>query len=117
MTVGIASCLPLAVTAASANDAALVLAARVGGSLAGFEEIMNPTAQQLGMKHTHYSTPSGITTPGNYSTARDLATLALRLTQDFPEYYTFSSEQDFAFGKFKKRTRTGCLEKTLPLTA
>jgi D-alanyl-D-alanine carboxypeptidase (penicillin-binding protein 5/6) len=97
--------------AASANDAALVLAARVGGSLAGFEQLMNDTAQQLGMKHTHYSTPSGITTPGNYSTARDLSTLALRLTADFPDYYAFSSEQHFAFGKFEKRNKNWLLGK------
>ncbi|QRR04962.1 D-alanyl-D-alanine carboxypeptidase [Burkholderia sp. MS455] len=97
--------------AASANDAALVLAERVGGSLAGFKQLMNETARQLGMKHTHYSTPSGVTTPGNYSTARDLSTLALRLTKDFPEYYAFSSEQHFAFGKFEKRNKNWLLGK------
>ncbi|CAB3733049.1 D-alanyl-D-alanine carboxypeptidase DacA [Paraburkholderia sediminicola] len=97
--------------AASANDAALVLAERVGGSLAGFEQLMNETARQLGMKHTHYSTPSGITTPGNYSTARDLSVLALRITKDFPEYYTFSSEQHFAFGRFEKRNKNWLLGK------
>ncbi|WP_082146332.1 D-alanyl-D-alanine carboxypeptidase family protein [Burkholderia pyrrocinia] len=97
--------------AASANDAALVLAERVGGSPAGFEQLMNETARQLGMKHTHYATPSGMTTPGNYSTARDLSTLALRLTKDFPEYYAFSSEQHFAFGKFEKRNKNWLLGK------
>ncbi|GAU06370.1 hypothetical protein BSLA_03f0187 [Burkholderia stabilis] len=72
---------------------------------------MNDTARQLGMKHTHYATPSGMTTPGNYSTARDLSTLALRLTKDFPEYYAFSSEQHFAFGKFEKRNKNWLLGK------
>lgn len=68
--------------ATSANDAALVVSERVGGSLADFEQIMNQTAQQLGMKHTHYSTPSVITTRGNDSIAHDLSTLALRLTRE-----------------------------------
>nr|WP_082163781.1 MULTISPECIES: D-alanyl-D-alanine carboxypeptidase family protein [Burkholderia] len=94
---------------ASANDAAMVLAERVGGSLSGFEQLMNDTARQLGMQHTHFSTPSGITTPGNYSTARDLSTLALRLTRDFPEYYEYSSEQHFAYGKFAKRNKNWLL--------
>lgn len=94
---------------ASANDAALVLARRVGGSLPGFELLMNDTARQLGMHHTHFSTPSGITTPGNYSTARDLSRLALRLTVDFPEYYGYSSEQHFAYGKFSKRNKNWLL--------
>lgn len=97
--------------AASADDAAFVMAERVGGSLAGFEPLMNEAAPQLGMKHTHYSTPSGVTTPGNYSTARDLSPLALRLTKDFPEYYAFSSEQHFAFGKFEKRNKNWLLGK------
>lgn len=97
--------------AASANDAAMVLATRVGGSPAGFEALMNAKAHELGMDHTHYSTPSGITTPGNYTTARDLSILALRLTKDFPEYYTFSSEQHFAYGKFQKRNKNWLLGK------
>ncbi|WP_321880537.1 D-alanyl-D-alanine carboxypeptidase family protein [Paraburkholderia bannensis] len=97
--------------AASANDAAMVLATRVGGSPSGFESLMNAKAHELGMSHTHYSTPSGITTPGNYTTARDLSILALRLTKDFPEYYTFSSEQHFAYGKFQKRNKNWLLGK------
>lgn len=94
---------------ASANDAALVLATRIGGSQDGFEQIMNATARRLGMNHTLYSTPSGITTAGNYSTARDLSILALRLTHDYPEYYEFSSEQHFAYGTFEKRNKNWLL--------
>lgn len=94
---------------ASANDAALVLAERVGGSLSGFEQRMNETARQIGMQHTRFTTPSGITTPGNHSTARDLSTLALRLTRDFPEYYGYSSEQHFSYGKFEKRNKNWLL--------
>lgn len=94
---------------ASANDAALVLAERVGGSPAGFEQRMNDTARQIGMQHTRFTTPSGITTPGNHSTARDLSTLALRLTRDFPEYYGYSSEQRFSYGKFEKRNKNWLL--------
>ena len=94
---------------ASANDAALVLAKRVGGSLAAFEQLMNDTARQIGMQHTRFTTPSGITTPGNHSTARDLSTLARRLTVDFPEYYGYSSKQHFAYGKFEKRNKNWLL--------
>lgn len=94
---------------ASANDAAHVLAQRVGGTRPNFEQEMNKTARRLGMTHTHYSTPSGITTPGNYSTARDLATLAIRLTKNFPEYYSYSSVQNFAYGKFHKRNKNWLL--------
>ncbi|MDR8732042.1 D-alanyl-D-alanine carboxypeptidase family protein [Burkholderia pseudomultivorans] len=97
--------------AASANDAALVLARRIGGSPAGFEQKMNAMAHRLGMNHTRYATPSGITTPGNTTTARDLSILALRLTKDFPEYYRFSSEQHFSYGAFHKRNKNWLLGK------
>ncbi len=88
---------------ASANDAAMVLARRVGGSRAGFEQRMNDTARRLGMTHTHY------TTPGNHSTARDLATLARRLTADFPVYYRYSARQQFVHGSFHKRNKNWLL--------
>ncbi|MEZ2352195.1 D-alanyl-D-alanine carboxypeptidase family protein [Caballeronia sp. RCC_10] len=97
--------------AASANDAALVLAERIGGSFGGSEMLMNAKARELGMEQTHFSTPSGITTPGNYSTARDLSILAVRLTKEFPEYYAFSSEKHFSFGKFKKRNKNWLLSQ------
>jgi serine-type D-Ala-D-Ala carboxypeptidase (penicillin-binding protein 5/6) len=63
----------------SANDAAATLADGVGGSRAAFVRAMNLRARQLGLKGTHYANPIGLDAPGNYSTARDLARLTLRL--------------------------------------
>lgn len=63
----------------SANDAAHALAVRVGGSRAGFVRLMNRRAAREGLRHTHFSTPVGLDTPGNYSTPRELASLARRL--------------------------------------
>ena len=61
----------------SADDAAEDLAYNVGhGSVARFVEMMNTEAQRLGLRHTHYTTPIGLDTPGNYSTATDLVRLA-----------------------------------------
>jgi D-alanyl-D-alanine carboxypeptidase (penicillin-binding protein 5/6) len=61
----------------SADDAAEDLADNVGdGSLARFVGMMNAEARTLGLSHTHYSTPIGLDTPGNYSTASDLVHLA-----------------------------------------
>jgi serine-type D-Ala-D-Ala carboxypeptidase (penicillin-binding protein 5/6) len=61
----------------SANDAANDLAVNIGGTRAKFVEMMNRQAAALGLHHTHYSTPVGLDDPGNYSTAADLAHLAL----------------------------------------
>jgi D-alanyl-D-alanine carboxypeptidase (penicillin-binding protein 5/6) len=61
----------------SADDAAEDLAYNVGGhSVARFVGMMNARARQLGLTHTHYSTPIGLDTPGNYSSASDLVKLA-----------------------------------------
>jgi D-alanyl-D-alanine carboxypeptidase (penicillin-binding protein 5/6) len=67
----------LALLLPSADDAAEDLAFNVGhGSVPRFVAMMNARARELGLLHTHYSTPSGLDTPGNYSTAADLVKLA-----------------------------------------
>lgn len=66
----------------SANDAAATLAVCVAGSREAFVERMNRRAQQLGLRHTHFSTPIGLDDAGNYSTAADLVRLALAVRAD-----------------------------------
>jgi serine-type D-Ala-D-Ala carboxypeptidase (penicillin-binding protein 5/6) len=67
----------------SGGDAAHTLAVDLGGgSLTRFVGWMNSAAARLHMGNTHYSTPVGLDTPGNYSTAADLAELAKKLLED-----------------------------------
>src|SRR4051812_38149216 len=61
---------------ASANDAAATVARGAGGSRRSFVALMNRKAAQLGLRETHYANPVGLDERGNYSSARDLATLA-----------------------------------------
>jgi D-alanyl-D-alanine carboxypeptidase (penicillin-binding protein 5/6) len=63
----------------SANDAAATLAVGTMGSTAAFVREMNRDAGLLGLRDTHFANPIGLDDPGNYSSARDLATLAIRL--------------------------------------
>jgi D-alanyl-D-alanine carboxypeptidase (penicillin-binding protein 5/6) len=63
----------------SANDAAATLAVGTMGSTSAFVREMNTRARQLGLRNTHYANPVGLDDPDNYSSARDLATLAVRL--------------------------------------
>lgn len=70
----------------SGNDATVLLAEAVGGSVERFVQLMNDQAKALGMKSTGYRNPEGLTAPGHTTTARDLSILATRLMQDFPEY-------------------------------
>jgi D-alanyl-D-alanine carboxypeptidase (penicillin-binding protein 5/6) len=69
----------------SADDAAYDLAYNVGhGSVGRFIAMMNADAGRLGLNHTHYSTPIGLDTPGNYSSASDLVKLAGYLLEHYP---------------------------------
>jgi serine-type D-Ala-D-Ala carboxypeptidase (penicillin-binding protein 5/6) len=63
----------------SANDAAETLAEGIAGSRARFVAEMNARARELGLDETSYANPIGIDAPGNYSSAHDLARLALDL--------------------------------------
>lgn len=61
---------------ASGNDAANTTAFVVGGSIEGFVELMNSKAKELGLKNTHFVTPSGLDAKEHYTTAYELALLA-----------------------------------------
>ena len=75
----------LALMLPSADDAAEDLADNVGhGSVGGFVAMMNARARQLGLTHTHYSTPIGLDTAGNFSSAGDLVRLAIFLRAHSP---------------------------------
>ena len=60
----------------SGNDAATALAQHDGGSVGGFVARMNRWRRQLGLRCSHFTSPSGIVDEGNYSCTRDLASLA-----------------------------------------
>ncbi len=63
----------------SANDAAVACAEAVSGSLEEFVALMNERAQQLGMTNTRFANPHGLHAENHYSTARDMAILALHV--------------------------------------
>ncbi len=63
----------------SGNDAAVALADGVAGSVPAFVVEMNRAAGSLGLRDTSYANPIGLDEPGNYSSPRDLAKLAMRL--------------------------------------
>lgn len=66
----------------SANDVAQTLAVRIAGSTKRFVAMMNERARRLGLRDTHFANPIGLDDPRNYSTASDLAKLALVLREN-----------------------------------
>ena len=61
----------------SMNDVALALARDNAGSVEDFARKMNARAAQLGMRNSHFVNPNGLPAPGQYSTARDMAKVAM----------------------------------------
>jgi D-alanyl-D-alanine carboxypeptidase (penicillin-binding protein 5/6) len=60
---------------ASANDASMVLAEGIGGSVDRFAELMTKKAHEIGATNSNFTNPHGLTAPDHYSTARDMAVL------------------------------------------
>ena len=93
----------------SGNDATVALGERVGGTRAGFAQLMNQYAQRLGMTSSHFVDVDGLPDPQHYTTARDLATVSRALIRDFPEYYYIFGMKDFTWNHIKQPNRNGLL--------
>ncbi|YBV96010.1 D-alanyl-D-alanine carboxypeptidase [Phyllobacteriaceae bacterium JZ32] len=86
----------------SANDVAVAVGEAIGGSEAAFVRRMNAEAQRLGMFGSHFANPNGLHDPNNYSTARDLAVLAVQIRREFPQYAHYFATEAIDPGKGKK---------------
>ena len=85
----------------SANDAAVAVAEKLGGSEAAFGEIMTAKARALGMNNTVFRNPAGLPDPQQMTTAADMAKLAVALMRDYPEDYKLFSTRTFKFRGMK----------------
>ncbi|WEX76839.1 D-alanyl-D-alanine carboxypeptidase [Sinorhizobium numidicum] len=83
----------------SANDVAVAIAETVGGSEQAFIDRMNAEARRIGMTSSHFINANGLPGQGQYTTARDLAVLAITLKREFPEYSAYFSLEGFTTGK------------------
>ena len=89
----------------SGNDASVVLAEGVSGSLDVFVAQMNKQAQAWGLKNTQFRNVTGLTEPGHYSSPRDVAIVAAKIITDFPEFYTLYSTRQFTYNRIKQDNR------------
>ncbi|HTV46088.1 MAG TPA: D-alanyl-D-alanine carboxypeptidase family protein [Stellaceae bacterium] len=93
----------------SGNDACLVLAEGLAGSEQAFVDLMNKTAKEIGLEHSHFANVTGLPDPNGWVTARDLATLARRTIKDFPQYYPIYGQKEFTFNNIKQGNRNPLL--------
>jgi serine-type D-Ala-D-Ala carboxypeptidase (penicillin-binding protein 5/6) len=82
----------------SGNDACIVVAESLGGTVEGFVDMMNKRAKELGLKQSHFVNPDGLPDPpGQLMSALDLAKLSRHLIRDYPAYYHYFSEKSFVW--------------------
>ena len=83
----------------SANDVSVAIAESVSGSEEAFVARMNAEARRIGMSSSHFINPNGLPGKGQYTTARDLAVLAVTLKREFPQYSSYFALEGFTTGK------------------
>jgi|GEM_PF-6379 len=93
----------------SGNDAAVILAEAIAGSEAAFAEQMNREAKRLGLTNTAYTNASGLPGAQHYSTARDLAALAMRVIEDHPDYFKLYAQREYTYNNIRQPNRNRLL--------
>lgn len=93
----------------SGNDATIAVAEKVGGTEAGFVQMMNSYAKQLGMKGSNFTNSTGLPDPNLYTTPRDVATLSRALIREFPDNYKWYSMREFVWNGIRQQNRNGLL--------
>jgi len=95
----------------SGNDASVALAEGVSGSVEVFVDAMNRQAQAWGLKNTSFKNVTGLTQPGHYSSARDMATVAAHIISDFPEYFPYYSIKEYKYNNIAQPNRNLLLRR------
>ncbi|MDH3619525.1 MAG: D-alanyl-D-alanine carboxypeptidase [Gammaproteobacteria bacterium] len=93
----------------SGNDAGVALAEHIAGTESVFAQMMNQFAQQLGMLSSNFLNATGLPAEGHVTTARDLATLARAMIEEFPDYYAWHAVKEFTFNDIKQSNRNKLL--------
>ncbi|WP_406642357.1 D-alanyl-D-alanine carboxypeptidase family protein [Pseudomonas californiensis] len=89
----------------SGNDASVALAEHIAGSEDSFADLMNATAQKLGLQDTHFLNPTGLPAPEHYSSAEDMANLARAIIADESDYYSLYKQKHFTWNGIRQPNR------------
>tara|TARA_B100001029_G_C15024535_1_gene432756 strand:+ start:179 stop:1333 length:1155 start_codon:yes stop_codon:yes gene_type:complete len=83
----------------SGNDACVALAEGIAGTEDEFAIMMTAKAREIGMTNTNFSNSSGINSPNNLSTARDILIMSDYLIKNYPDYYEYFKEKEFTWDR------------------
>ena len=90
----------------SGNDACVVVAESLGGTVEGFVDLMNKRAKQLGLAQSTFVNPDGLPDPpGQLMSALDLAKLSRVIINEYPQYYHYFSEREFVWHNIHQPNR------------
>jgi len=97
----------------SGNDACIVVAEAIGGSEDTFAEMMTEKGKEIGLKDSIFTNATGWPDPRHRMSARDLAILAKRLINEFPELYKMFNEKTFTYNNIKQGNRNPLLYRNI----
>ena len=83
----------------SGNDACIALAEGIAGTEEEFAFLMTEKAKEIGMENTNFSNSSGINSPDNLSTVRDIMTMSKYLIKNYPKFYKYFKETEFTWDR------------------
>lgn len=81
----------------SANDAAVVVAEHIAGSVENFARLMNRKAREIGMTRTTFRNPNGLPDREQKTTARDMAIMGRAIYHEHPDYFRYFSTSSFTY--------------------
>lgn len=93
----------------SGNDACIVLAEGMAGSETAFAEQMTARAREMGLENTTFRNATGWPHPEHRMSTLDLALLAKRQIENFPQYYPIYAEKSFTWNNIKQSNRNPIL--------
>ena len=89
----------------SGNDASIALAEYIAGSEDAFADMMNATAERLGMNNSHFMNATGLPHPEHYSSAHDMAILARAIINEDQQHYAIYAQKEFFWNNIKQGNR------------
>jgi len=93
----------------SGNDACMVLAEGIAGSEAAFSRQMTERAHELGLSTVNFVNATGLEGDGHVVSSVDLAKLAKRIIDDYPQYYEWYSAPSYTWGQYTQANRNPLL--------
>jgi len=93
----------------SGNDACVAMAEHIAGTEDGFADIMNSTAQELGMTNSFFENSHGLDSTQHKTTAYDMSVLARAIITETPEEYALYKVKSFTYNNIKQGNRNTLL--------